>query len=96
MTTLWNHPIVLGRNAKWRVCAYFKRDGIKRETANAMVEGMGCGLNPCLMSPALAGRFFTTSTTWEALNLQYPLLTPFVTFSNLHHSYRLQFLQNEH
>ena len=25
------------------------------------------GLNLCLMSPALAGRFFTTSTTWEAL-----------------------------
>ena len=24
------------------------------------------GLNPGLMSPALAGRFFTTSTTWEA------------------------------
>ena len=25
------------------------------------------GSNPCLMSPALAGRFFTTSATWEAL-----------------------------
>ena len=24
------------------------------------------GLNPCLMSPALAGRFFTASATWEA------------------------------
>ena len=24
------------------------------------------GSNPCLMSPALAGGFFTTSTTWEA------------------------------
>ena len=24
------------------------------------------GLNPCLMSPALTGGFFTTSTTWEA------------------------------
>ena len=24
------------------------------------------GLNPCLMSPALAGRFFTNSATWEA------------------------------
>ena len=23
------------------------------------------GSNPCLMSPALAGEFFTTSTTWE-------------------------------
>ena len=23
-------------------------------------------LNPCLMSPTLAGGFFTTSTTWEA------------------------------
>ena len=35
--------------------------------------GMGCytlflteGLNSCLMSPELAGGFFTTSTTWEA------------------------------
>ena len=26
------------------------------------------GSNPRLMSPALAGRFFTTSATWEALN----------------------------
>ena len=25
------------------------------------------GLNPCLVSPALAGRFFTTSATWKAL-----------------------------
>ena len=25
------------------------------------------GLNLCLMSPELAGRFFTTSVTWEAL-----------------------------
>ena len=24
------------------------------------------GSHPCLTSPALAGRFFTTSTTWEA------------------------------
>ena len=24
------------------------------------------GLNPCLMSPALAGRFFTNTATWEA------------------------------
>ena len=30
------------------------------------------GLNPCLLSPALAGRFFTTSTTWETLD--YALL----------------------
>ena len=39
--------------------------------------GVGChflpgdlpdpGIEPCLMSPALAGRFFTTSTTSEAL-----------------------------
>ena len=65
MTTLWSHLIVMGQNAKWRAHAYFKRDGLKRETVNAMVEGMGCGLNPCLMSSALAGRFFTTSTTWE-------------------------------
>ena len=27
------------------------------------------GLNPCLMSPALAGSFFITSGTWEALPL---------------------------
>ena len=27
------------------------------------------GSNPCLMSPALAGRFFTTSVTWEVLRL---------------------------
>ena len=26
-------------------------------------------LNPCLLHPALAGVFFTTSTTWEALIL---------------------------
>ena len=49
MTTLWSHPIVMGQNAKWRARAYFKRDGLKRETVNAMVEGMGCGLNPCLL-----------------------------------------------
>ena len=24
------------------------------------------GSNPCLMSPSLGGRFFTTSATWEA------------------------------
>ena len=24
------------------------------------------GSNPCLMSPTLIGKFFTTSTTWEA------------------------------
>ena len=24
------------------------------------------GANPCLMSPALAGGFFTSSSTWEA------------------------------
>ena len=41
------------------------------------ITGLGChaflqgilltkGSNPGLMSPALAGRFFTTSTTWEA------------------------------
>ena len=29
------------------------------------------GSNPCLMSPALAGRFFTTSTTWEAHVVDY-------------------------
>ena len=26
----------------------------------------GSNLNPCLISPALTGKFFTTSTTWEA------------------------------
>ena len=29
------------------------------------------GSNPCLMSPALAGIFFTTSATWEALKWPY-------------------------
>ena len=29
------------------------------------------GSNPCLMSPALAGGFFTTSTTWEALGTTF-------------------------
>ena len=29
------------------------------------------GSNPCLMSPALAGRFITISTTWKALLLAY-------------------------
>ena len=28
------------------------------------------GSNHCLMSPALAGRFFTTSTTWEVQALE--------------------------
>ena len=33
------------------------------------------GIEPTsLMSPALAGRFFTTSITWEALNNTYQLL----------------------
>ena len=40
-------------------------------------RGSSQGSNLCLMSPALAGRFFTTSTTWEArgspLALQFSL-----------------------
>ena len=28
------------------------------------------GSNPCLMSPALAGRFFTTRDMWETLECQ--------------------------
>ena len=48
-----------------------------------MNTGVGChallqvifptqGSNSRLMSPALAGRFFTISTTWEALGLSFP------------------------
>ena len=29
------------------------------------------GLNPCLMSPALAGRFFTTNATWKVVLFTY-------------------------
>ena len=38
---------------------------------HALLQGifLGQGLNPCLTSPALAVRFFTTSTSWEALLL---------------------------
>ena len=34
---------------------------------HALLQGIYLtqGLNPCLMSPALAGGFFTTSATWE-------------------------------
>ena len=56
----------------------------------AEITGVGCHglcqgifltqrLNPCVLSPALAGRFFTSSATWEALKLlhwrriQFPL-----------------------
>ena len=45
----------LGKNA--RVGCHFLLQGI------FLIQG----LNPCLMSHTLAGRFFTTSTTWEAI-----------------------------
>ena len=32
------------------------------------------GSNPCLLSPALAGRFFTTSATWEGRVGKYDCL----------------------
>ena len=42
------------------------------------------GLNPALMSPALASRFFITSTTGEALLLNFTLYyMPFLTLLNL-------------
>ena len=43
--------------------------GILEWVANALLQGMALtqGSNLRLMPPALAGRFFTTSTTWEAL-----------------------------
>ena len=31
------------------------------------------GMEPDPLSPALAGRFFTTSATWEALVIKYPM-----------------------
>ena len=38
------------------------------------------GIEPLsLMSPALAGRFFTTSATWEALELSYDLAIPLLS-----------------
>ena len=38
------------------------------EYRHALFQGIFVtqGFNLCLMSPALAGRFFTTSATWEA------------------------------
>ena len=42
------------------------------------------GLNPALMSPALASRFFITSTAGEALPLNFTLYyMPFLTLLNL-------------
>ena len=48
----------------------------KREYWSALLQGLFSdpGIKPTsLMSPALAGRFFTTSSTWEALHLFYIL-----------------------
>ena len=47
------------------------------------------GIEPVsLMSPALAGGFFTTSTTWEAPNNSYSgsRAIPYVTCENVSHS----------
>ena len=41
------------------------------------------GLNPCLVSPALVGRFFTTSATWEALGNKVTIIQNF-HYSTLH------------
>ena len=39
-----------------------------RVDCHALLQGIFLtqGLNPCLFTSALAGRFFTTSATWEA------------------------------
>ena len=44
------------------------------------------GLNPLLLSPALAGRFFTTSITWESHNnnINYIYICHFDVFLKLH------------
>ena len=41
------------------------------EGCHALLQGIFPiqGSNPCLMSPALAGRFFTIRATWQNLNL---------------------------
>ena len=46
---------------------------------HALLQGISPtqGLNVCLMSPALAGRFFTPNATWEAHS-------PFLSPSSLH------------
>ena len=42
------------------------------------------GIEPRLMSPALAGRFFTTSTTWEAhFELNHTLKSPISKYSHI-------------
>ena len=48
------------RQEHWRVLSFFPPGHLSDP-----------GIEPkSLMSPALAGRFFTTSATWEALKLQ--------------------------
>ena len=44
---------------------------------HALLQGifLTLGSNPCLMSPALTGEFFTTSTSWE-MHLACPHLQP--------------------
>ena len=58
----------------WTVAARFIHwwDSPGRNTGvdcHALLQGTFVmqGLHPCLMSPALAGGFFTTSASWEAL-----------------------------
>jgi hypothetical protein len=40
---------------------------------HALIQGIFLtqGMNPSLLSPALAGAFFTISTTWEAPDRKY-------------------------
>ena len=50
---------------------------------HALLQGIFLtqGLNPCLYSPSLAGRFFTTSTTWEAHLSFKPLFITFLCYA---------------
>ena len=49
---------------------------------HALLQGLFLtqGLNICLMSPALAGGFFTTSATWEAWRITNKSLNTLLTF----------------
>ena len=58
------HDLVTGRNShngSWQVCQALLQEIFPTQ-----------GSKPCLMSPALAGRFFTTSTTLEAPAVSRP------------------------
>ena len=50
-----------------------------RVGCHALLQGISLtwGSNPCLLSPALAGGFFTTSATWEAPQMQSIVLNTF-------------------